>query len=240
MASKNPGKLSAQDKTAFIQTAQNLGLHPYELGGLIELESGFRPNVWGGAGGKYRGLIQFGPGARQEVGLPSRDMTIAEQLPYVEKYFQQRGYKPGMGIEKAYATVLVGNPGGSLSAKDSFGTSVGKAAPWMKPGGKLYQRAAAVLGDVDVPGTTQLQQDPTKQQGNVLQSQQTLPSGQQPINIFLVGQQGQKSQQQLSPARQLLKDFIGTRLLGQERPRLKSAFDNIGILSEAASTKYDF
>jgi hypothetical protein len=97
-----------------------------------------------------------------------------------------------------------------------------------------------MLGDVDVPGTTQLQQDPTKQQGNVLQSQQTLPSGQQPINIFLVGQQGQKSQQQLSPARQLLKDFIGTRLLGKERPGLKSAFDNIGILSEAASTKYDF
>jgi hypothetical protein len=146
-----------------------------------------------------------------------------------------------MGIEKAYATVLVGNPGGSLSAKDSFGTSVGKAAPRMKTGGDLYSAAQSMLGDVDVPGTTQLQQDPTKQQGNVLQSQQTLPSGQQqPINIFLVGQQGQKSQQQLSPARQLLKDFIGTRLLRQERPGLKSAFDNIGILSKAASTEYDF
>jgi hypothetical protein len=162
MANKKIGTLSPQDKAAFLQTSRNLGLNPYELGGLIQLESGFRPNIWGGEGGKYRGLIQFGPGARQEVGLPTKDMTIAEQLPYVEKYFQSRGYKPGMGIEKAYATVLVGNPGGNLSAKDSFGTSVGSAAPRMKAGGDLYKAAQATLGDIDLP-VTQLQQDPNKQ-----------------------------------------------------------------------------
>lgn len=142
------------------------------------MESGFRPNVWGGDGGNYRGLIQFGPGARQEVGLPSKEMTIAEQLPYVEKYFNQRGFKPGMGIEKAYATVLVGNPGGNLNAKDSFGTSVGSAAPRMKAGGDLYGAAQAMLGDVDVSGlplSTGTQQVQTsqdgvsaKQDGNVL------------------------------------------------------------------------
>ena len=183
MANKKIGTLSPQDKAAFLQTSKNLGLNPYELGGLVQLESGFRPNIWGGSGGNYRGLIQFGPGARQEVGLPSKDMTIAEQLPYVEKYFQQRGYKPGMGIEKAYATVLVGNPGGSLSAKDSFGTSVGSAAPRMKAGGDLYKAAQATLGDIDLP-VTQLQQDPNKQQGSLIQSQ--LPtSQQQPVNIFI-------------------------------------------------------
>ena len=83
----NVGKLSPADRAAFLQTAQNLGLHPYEFGGLVQMESGFRPNVWGGAGDNYRGLIQFGPGARKEVGLPSKDMTIAEQLPYVESIF---------------------------------------------------------------------------------------------------------------------------------------------------------
>jgi len=178
MASKKIGTLSPQDKAAFLQTSKNLGLNPYELGGLIQLESGFRPNIWGGSGGNYRGLIQFGPGARQEVGLPSKDMTIAEQLPYVEKYFQSRGYKPGMGIEKAYATVLVGNPGGSLSAKDSFGTSVGSAAPRMQAGGDLYKAAQATLGDIDLP-VTQPQQDPSKQT--------QLPTTQQqlPVNIFI-------------------------------------------------------
>lgn len=167
----NVGKLSPTDRAAFLQTASNLGLHPYEFGGLVQMESGFRPNVWGGDGGNYRGLIQFGPGARSEVGLPDRDMTIAEQLPYVEKYFSQRGYKPGMGIEKAYATVLVGNPGGNLNAKDSFGTSVGSAAPRMKVGGDLYGAAQSMLGDVDIssqplPGQTQPVQ--TGQTGSVL------------------------------------------------------------------------
>lgn len=167
----NVGKLSPTDRAAFLQTSRNLGLHPYEFGGLVQMESGFRPNVWGGDGGNYRGLIQFGPGARSEVGLPDRDMTIAEQLPYVEKYFSQRGYKPGMGIEKAYATVLVGNPGGSLDAKDSFGTSVGSAAPRMKVGGDLYGAAQSMLGDVDIssqplPGQTQPVQ--TGQAGTVL------------------------------------------------------------------------
>jgi len=185
MASKKIGTLSPQDRAAFLQTSRNLGLNPYEFGGLIQLESGFRPNIWGGEGGKYRGLIQFGPGARQEVGLPSKYMTIAEQLPYVEKYFQSRGYKPGMGIEKAYATVLVGNPGGNLSAKDSFGTSVGSAAPRMKAGGDLYKAAQATLGDIDLP-VTQPQQDPSKQQEDLKQTQ--LPTTQQqqlPVNIFI-------------------------------------------------------
>ena len=167
----NVGKLSPTDRAAFLQTANNLGLHPYEFGGLVQMESGFRPNVWGGDGGNYRGLIQFGPGARSEVGLPDRDMTIAEQLPYVERYFSQRGYKPGMGIEKAYATVLVGNPGGNLDAKDSNNTSVRSAAPRMKVGGDLYGAAQSMLGDVDIssqplPGQTQPVQ--TGQTGNVL------------------------------------------------------------------------
>jgi hypothetical protein len=147
MATQRIGTLRPEDRSAVFQTAKNLGLDPYEFGALIHQESGFRPNVMGGAGGQYRGLIQFGPGARKEVGLPSKEMTIAEQLPYVEKYFQSRGYKPGMGIAKAYATVLGGNPNVSLSAKDSFGTSVGGSIPKFVKGGSLYKQAQATLGD---------------------------------------------------------------------------------------------
>ena len=143
------GRLSPTDRAAFLKTSKNLGLSPYEFGGLIQLESGFRPNVMGGEGGQYKGLIQFGPGARQEVGLPSKDMTIAEQLPYVERYFQQRGYQPGMGIQKAYATVLGGNPDANINYKDSFGTSVASAVPRMKEGGDLYKTAQDVLGPLD-------------------------------------------------------------------------------------------
>jgi hypothetical protein len=147
MASTRIGTLATPDRAAVFSTAQRLGLDPYEFGALIHQESGFRPNVWGGAGGAYRGLIQFGPGARKEVGLPDKEMSIAEQLPYVEKYFQGRGYKPGMGIAKAYATVLGGNPNVSLNAKDSFGTSVASSLPRFQKGGELYNRAQGTLGD---------------------------------------------------------------------------------------------
>ena len=143
------GQLSPTDRAAFLQTSKNLGLSPYEFGGLVQLESRFQPNIIGGAGDNYRGLIQFGPGARQEVGLPSKDMTIAEQLPYVERYFQQRGYQPGMGIQKAYATVLGGNPDANIHYKDAFGTSVASAVPRMQEGGDLYKTAQQVLGPLE-------------------------------------------------------------------------------------------
>ena len=146
-------QLGDLDRTAVFRTANQLGVDPYSLGALIEFESNFRPNVMGGDGGNYRGLIQFGPGARQEVGLPNRDMTIAEQMPYVKKYFDQRGFKPGMSTTQMYRTVLVGNPG--QSGTDSFGTNSDAAAKNMMPGGDLYNVARERLGmtpeDIEPP-----------------------------------------------------------------------------------------
>ena len=131
--------LTKGDAAAIASTAQRLGVDPRTLGALFELESGTDPNIWGGAGGQYRGLIQFGPGARKEVGLPQGPMTISGQLPYVEKYFQQRGFQPGKhGPTELYRTVLVGNPG--QSGTDSFGTNSDAAAKRMLPGGDLYQQ----------------------------------------------------------------------------------------------------
>lgn len=131
--------LSLQDAQAIASTAQRLGVDPRSLGALMEMESGLRTDVWGGAGKQYYGLIQFGPEARNEVGLPMKPMTIAEQMPYVEKYFQQRGFTPGKhGTTELYRTVLVGNP--RQSGTDSFGTNSDAAAKRMMPGGDLYQR----------------------------------------------------------------------------------------------------
>ena len=136
--------LSKRDALAILGTANRLQVDPGSLAGLMELESGIDPNIWGGAGGQYRGLIQFGPGARQEVGLPSGPMTIEQQLPYVEKYFQQRGFVPGKHDETAlYRTVLVGNP--FQSGTDSFGTNSDSAARRMMAGGDLYNRGKAKL-----------------------------------------------------------------------------------------------
>jgi len=146
------GSLPPADRAAIFEAAQKLKLNPYELGGFLSLESGTNmdPNIWGGEGGKHYGLIQFGPGERAKYLNPSRigKYTRAEQMPSAVQFLLDRGYKPGMGIERAYATVLGGNPNVSLGKEDSFGTSVSSAAKRFRQGGDLYENARRVLGDL--------------------------------------------------------------------------------------------
>lgn len=214
MATQRIGTLKPEDRAAVFKTAQNLGLDPYEFGALIHQESGFRSNVMGGAGKQYYGLIQLGPDARKEVGLPSKEMTIAEQLPYVEKYFQQRGYKPGMGIAKAYATVLGGNPNVSLSAKDSFGTSVGGSLPRFVKGGSLYKAAQTTLGDPLGSATS-----------GETAIRQASPTG----NTYIVVPGGESGG---STAADFLSAYLGKELLGKEKVP-QPTFNPTALLTQA-------
>jgi hypothetical protein len=144
----NIGTLQQADRQAIFNSAQRLGVDPYQLGAVINQESGFRPNQYGGANGKYYGLIQFGPDEQKQY-LDQKQMnhySIAAQMPAVENYLTGRGYKPGMGVAKLYATILGGNPGVSLTAKDAFGTSVASSLPGFQPGGASYKQAQAALG----------------------------------------------------------------------------------------------
>ncbi len=141
MATPKVGILPNEERMAIIRGAKELGLHPYEFGALLSLESGpnMDSNIVGGAGGRHRGLIQFGQNEQQVYGI-SGPQTRAAQMPKVLQYFKDRGFKPGqMGIDRAYATVLGGNPSVSLNAKDSFGTSVAGVLPRFKQGGDLYK-----------------------------------------------------------------------------------------------------
>jgi hypothetical protein len=154
MATPRVGILPAADRRAIFEGAKRLGLDPYEFGGFLSLESGMNmdPNIVGGAGGRHKGLIQFGQNEQKLYGITG-PQTRAGQMPAVLKYFEDRGFKPGMGIDRAYATVLGGNPNVSLEAKDSFGTSVRGALPRFRKGGDLYANAQRVLGDpLDVGG----------------------------------------------------------------------------------------
>lgn len=153
MATPRVGTLPHAERMAIFNAARQLKLDPYEFGGFLSLESGpnMDPNIRGGAGGNYYGMIQFGPGERQKYLDPAKigKYTRAEQIPQAVQFLLDRGFKPGeMGVERAYATVLGGNPNVSLTAKDSFGTSVAGAAPRFKKGGDLYESARRVLGDV--------------------------------------------------------------------------------------------
>lgn len=149
------GILPQEERMAIIEGARKLGLDPYEFGGFLSLESGVNmdPNIVGGAGRRYKGLIQFGSNEQKQYGIAG-PQTRAGQMPKVLQYFQDRGFKPGMPVERAYATVLGGNPNVSLNKKDSFGTSVSSALPRFKKGGDLYKNAQRVLGDIPAEYTS--------------------------------------------------------------------------------------
>lgn len=149
MATPRVGILPQEERLAIFRGAQKLGLDPYEFGAFLSLESGpnMDPNIVGGAGGRHKGLIQFGQNEQKQYGI-SGTQTRAGQMPAVLQYFEDRGYKPGMGIARAYATVLGGNPNVSLTSKDAFGTSVQSVLPRLKKGGDYYANAQRVLGDI--------------------------------------------------------------------------------------------
>lgn len=160
MSTPRIGILPAADRQAIFDAAKRLKLNPYELGAFLSLESGpnMDPNIWGGAGGNYYGMIQFGRNEQKQYLDPNKigKYTRAEQMPKAVQFLLDRGFKPGqMGIDRAYATVLGGNPNVSLTSKDSFGTSVAGALPRFRPGGDLYKNAQRVLGDMPAGGATQ-------------------------------------------------------------------------------------
>jgi len=188
------GTLRPEDRAAVYETAKRLQIDPYELGAVIHKESGFNPNVWGGAGGKYYGLIQFGTPERREARLdPNRigSYTIREQLPHVERWLAGRGYRPGMGVQKLYATILGGNPNANIYAEDDFGTSVANAVSSFRPGGTLYKRAQGTLGDAP-EGTLFSSYSPEEQKAT---SSSQVPRG------------------SLDPSRQDLNALVGQALL---------------------------
>jgi len=160
MATPRIGILPQADRLAIFDAAKKLKLDPYELGGFLSLESGMNmdPNIRGGAGGEHYGMIQFGRAEQKRYLDQNRigKYTRAEQMPKAVQFLLDRGFKPGeMGIDRAYATVLGGNPNVSLNAKDSFGTSVAGALSRFKEGGDLNKNARRVLGDMpgDISGT---------------------------------------------------------------------------------------
>lgn len=153
--------LSAADKAAIKATADRLGLDPYSFGAIIAKESSFNPNIWGGAGGNYYGLIQFGGPERREAGLDpekikKKSYTISEQLPAVERWLRGRGFETGMGPQKAYATILGGNPNANINAPDANNTTVANTTASLLPGGELYKYSQTVLGPFDGSNTDSL------------------------------------------------------------------------------------
>ena len=221
--SKKPYIVTDADKAAIFQTAKNLGLDPNSLGAVLQQESGMNPNIWGGQGGNYYGAIQFGKTERGEAGLdPSKigNYTLAEQMPHVEKWLKGRGYQPGMGVEKVYATILGGNPNADIYAKDSFGTSVADSVKRFKPGGVHYATAQTKLGDVPVVG--QQQQPGTATNNTQSNLGNSFPT--QFINQYFFGStsSNKKEDKPESLVEQLQKQLLNQMMGGQQQKSFAS------------------
>jgi hypothetical protein len=110
------------EEIAYLQAkAKSSGYNPDDLMKVIQYESSGRPNVWGGKGNDYFGLIQFGPNERKQFGVDTKNPSAFNQIDATMKYLSSRGFKPGMGLMDLYSTVNAGSPG-HYNASDGNGT----------------------------------------------------------------------------------------------------------------------
>ena len=131
--------------------AKRVGIHPVYLAAVMSLETSgtFDPRSRNSLG--YVGLIQFGAWEQKNYRV-SRNTPFEDQAAAAAQFLIDRGVKPGDGIDRIYAAVLIGNADGKLedgsdgmNTKDQYGTSVNNALKRLSPGGGHYNNAVRFL-----------------------------------------------------------------------------------------------
>jgi hypothetical protein len=101
--------------------SQAAGYNADDILKVMNYESSGRPGVWGGKNNDYFGLIQFGPNERKQFGVNTAKPSAQNQIDATMKFLASRGFKPGMGLQDLYSTVLAGSPG-HYNRSDGAGT----------------------------------------------------------------------------------------------------------------------
>jgi hypothetical protein len=167
---------TTEDVAAITALAEELGYTPEDLATVMSYESAgtMDPDKWGGTGGNYQGLIQFGPEERKMYGI-TEGMTVAEQTEAAGRFLKDRGLKkwldehPDATLEEKrtalYSTINAGSPGEKHWGKsDRPGYDVRRhARELFAPGSGHVARAKGFLGggkgggsDVSVAGKGQV------------------------------------------------------------------------------------
>ncbi len=116
-------EVTGNDMASSIRNAATtLGVSARDLATVISYETGgsFSTKKWGGKGGDYLGLIQFGPEERRKYGA-YWGQAFEDQMQAAVRYFKDRGLQPGSGLRDLYSTVLTGSPG-NYNRSDGYGT----------------------------------------------------------------------------------------------------------------------
>lgn len=140
---------SAQVGASITKAAAAIGTTPQDLATVISYESGFSTSKWGGKGGNYMGLIQFGPEERKKYGVHP-GQSFDEQMGSVVAFLKDRGFKPGMGLLDLYSTINAGSPG-HYDASDGNGTVRSHVAKMQAANaGRAGAILAGTADDVDI------------------------------------------------------------------------------------------
>lgn len=128
-------------------SAERLGVDPSDVLTAMSYETGGKldPNLWGGKGGNYLGLIQFGPEERAKYGVKP-DMPIGEHVTAAENFLRDRGVKPGMGLLDIYSTINAGRPGLYNRSDAANGGAPGSVADKVAGMAAHRLRANSLLG----------------------------------------------------------------------------------------------
>jgi hypothetical protein len=100
-----------------VQTANTLGMNPLDLATIISFETGgtFNPTQRGPTTqwGQHKGLIQWGEPQARQYGVDWNDPINSQLGPNgaIVRYFNSRGWQPGMDGLNAYSIVNAGSPG---------------------------------------------------------------------------------------------------------------------------------
>ena len=136
---------------AIVAAAKQVGIRPVDLAAAMSYETigSFDPSITNQLG--YSGLIQFSPDNQKTYGVTA-DSTFEEQAQAAARYLRDRGVRPGDGISRIYAAILIGNADGKgpqgqdyMNATDVNGNSVNSALKDLLPGGGHYQNAVRFL-----------------------------------------------------------------------------------------------
>jgi hypothetical protein len=151
---------------ALRDSAARLRLSPEDLATAIAYETGGSFDPWQKGPvtkwGEHRGLIQWGEPQRQQYGV-GPDTPFQEQVMKAEKYFLDRGFRPGEhGLRDLYSTINAGSPG-RYGASDRPGYTVdrhvqemegyrGRAQTFLSNDQQIIEPASQLAQYEPVPG----------------------------------------------------------------------------------------
>lgn len=140
---------------AILASAQRLGADPVDLATVISYETAGTFDPWKAGPttqwGQHRGLIQWGEPQRAKYGV-SQGMPVGAQMQAAERYLQDAGYKPGMGIMDMYSAINAGRVGRNNASDANNGGAPGTVADKVNNQmGAHRQKAMSLLGGKFTP-----------------------------------------------------------------------------------------